>query len=163
MLLCSCGATAPQPAECSAFTFDRTPGGANNHVACTDACGNSANPPTGGPHCGSLLSCRLYDNEQGRCVWLHNLEHGHAVLLYNCPEGCPEVTSQLEALREQAPRGSNGVPRALVVADLAMPQRVAAVVWGASWSGDAVNEDAIRCLLRLQDGEAPEANLACAP
>jgi hypothetical protein len=96
-------------------------------------------------------------------VWLHNLEHGHVVFLYNCPEGCPETVATLESFRREAKVGSNGVIRALVVPDSRIPTRVAAVLWRRSWGGDEPDANAIRCMMQHQDAEAPEPELACLP
>jgi hypothetical protein len=96
-------------------------------------------------------------------VWLHNLEHGHAVFLYNCPEGCPEVVATLDSLRQEAKTGSNGVIRAIVAPDSRIPTRVAALLWRRAWGADAPDANAIRCLLQHQDAEAPEPELACLP
>jgi hypothetical protein len=121
------------------------------------ACGDGQNPPTSGDHCGSTLSCRVHATEQNRCVWLHNLEHGHAVFLYNCPEGCPEIVASLDALRQDA-----GL-RAVVAPDSRIPNRVAALLWRRSWVSDTVDPRAVRCLLKHQDAEAPEPGLSCQP
>jgi hypothetical protein len=102
--------------ECDRFTFNLAPQAAANHISCTStACGNGMNPPTAGPHCSDTLACQVYDTEQPPCVWLHNLEHGHAVFLYNCPEGCPEEVARLEqapslASRAALPERQPGIP-----------------------------------------------------
>ncbi|MGZ3458300.1 MAG: DUF3105 domain-containing protein, partial [Archangium sp.] len=151
--LLACGPSQPEPLDCSRYDFPLSPPPASaNHISCTStACGDGLNPPTSGDHCSYPLSCRTYDTEQNRCVWLHNLEHGHAVFLYNCPEGCPDIVSTLDALRQQAKVGSNGVIRAVVVPDSRIPTRVAAVLWRRSWTGDTADTDALQCLLQLQD------------
>ena len=59
--------------------------------------------------------------------------------------------------------GSNGVVRALVAPDSRIPTRVAALLWRRSWSADAPDPTALRCLLRLQDQGAPEPELSCLP
>ncbi|MBX5480470.1 MAG: DUF3105 domain-containing protein [Myxococcaceae bacterium] len=132
-----------------------------HHTAtCMDACGNGLNPPTGGPHCPQWLACRVYDEAQPLCNWVHNLEHGHVVLLYNCPGGCPEIVDGLKKIWEEA--GANGAPRRILITPWSgLQKKVAAVVAGWSWSGDAFDEDAIRCVLSHQDVEAPEAGLEC--
>jgi hypothetical protein len=160
--LLACGSTEP---DCSPYEFPVSPPpAASTHVTCTSAtCGDGLNPPTSGYHCASTLSCKTYDTEQNRCVWLHNLEHGHAVFLYNCPEGCPELVATLDSLRKEASVGSNGVIRAVVAPDSRIPNRVAALLWRRSWVSDTVDPDAVRCLLRLQDSYAPEPDLLCSP
>ena len=165
LTLWACGPSVPEDAECARYDFPLSPAPENTrHVACSStACGDGLNPPTSGPHCANTLSCRVYDAEPNRCLWLHNLEHGHAVFLYNCPEGCPELVASLTGLQREARVGGNGVTRALVVPDSGIPTRVAALLWRRSWSADAVDPDALRCLLKLQDEGAPEPELPCLP
>ncbi len=129
------------------------------HVAsCDETCGNQSNPPTGGPHCGRWLPCRKYDTPQRRCEWIHNLEHGHAVLAYNCPSGCPEVVSALAGIYD-----ARGGRRILLTPDPQLSRRVAAIVWGWAYSGDEVETAAIETVLSHQDEDAPEPGLSCAP
>lgn len=162
--LLACGPSDLGP-DCSQYEIPLSPPPASSrHLTCTSTtCGDGQNPPTSGDHCGDTLRCRIYDTEQNRCVWLHNLEHGHAVFLYNCPEGCPETVAILEALRQEAKLGSNGVVRAVVAPDSRLPQRVAALLWRRAWVGDTADPNALRCLLQHQDAEAPEPNLGCFP
>jgi hypothetical protein len=134
------------------------------HLASCDdsACGNGANPPLGGDHCSSTLPCRKYDTAESRCSWIHNLEHGHAVLAYNCPSGCPELVAKLNALWEaQQPNPSR--KRILVTPDPKLPFKMAAIVWGFGWQGDEFDEAAVNNVLAQQDKEAPEAFLSCTP
>jgi len=132
--------------------------------SCTDACcGDGKNPPTSGGHCADWLPCRIYSAEQNRCQWLHNLEHGHLVLLYNCPEGCPEIVASLESLWQSRPAGSNGARRALVAPDSQLPGKVAAIVFGRSWVGDAFDQAAVNAIIAHEDeASVPEAGLLCA-
>ncbi|HVG60325.1 MAG TPA: DUF3105 domain-containing protein [Hyalangium sp.] len=149
---------------CDRFTFTLAPQAAATHVSsCSStACGNGLNPPTAGPHCAFPLACQAYDTEQPPCAWLHNLEHGHAVFLYSCPEGCPEEIAKLEQARNEARTGGNGVRRALVAPAPGLPNRVAALLWRRAYLADSADPEALRCLLQLQDQEAPEPGLACA-
>jgi|GEM_PF-1809815 len=163
--LAACGPSSPDDGECANYDFPLSPPPASaRHLTCSSsACGDGLNPPTSGDHCADTLRCRVHDTEPNRCVWLHNLEHGHAVFLYNCPDGCPDIVATLEGLQREARTGSNGVARALVAPDSRIPTRVAALLWRRSWSADSPDPTALRCLLRLQDLEAPEANLSCLP
>jgi hypothetical protein len=54
-------------------------------------------PPHSGPHYPTWESAGEKDEPVERGFWVHNLEHGWIVLLYNCPEDCE---AELEALRE---------------------------------------------------------------
>jgi hypothetical protein len=150
-------------AACDRLHFRSEPSSTQHTTNLFDpACGNGENPPTGGLHYVSPATCRAATSAVPRCNWIHNLEHGHVVLAYNCPSGCPDVVAALDALRREVPTGTNGVRRALLTPDPQLPQRVGAVVWGWSYSGDEVDADAIRCLLSKQDLNAPERGLDCA-
>jgi hypothetical protein len=166
ILLSTLFACSPsEPDDCSRYDISLSPPPASErHLTCASTkCGDGLNPPTSGEHCSDTLRCRVHDTEQNRCVWLHNLEHGHAVFLYNCPEGCPDIVAALDSLRQEAKTGSNGVLRAVVAPDSRIPTRVAALLWRRSWGADAPDPNAIRCLMQYQDAEAPEPGLACQP
>lgn len=165
LMACS---TEPEPPpvtmDCSRFTFEEAPAIAGTHVSTcfSPACGNGRNPPTAGPHCPTPLSCQNYDSEQPPCAWLHNLEHGHAVFLYDCADGCPNEVAKLEEARQEARVGSNGVRRALITPASGLPHRIAAILWRRAYLTDSADPEALRCLLLLQDQDAPEPGLDCA-
>lgn len=164
-LLASCGSTHKAPSGNCQLTHVASL--SHQHLpSCDDTvntCGNpDTNPPVGGDHCPTPLACRVYSTLQPRCQWVHNLEHGHLVLAYNCPNGCPDVVQQLTDIWNAQPVDATGGRRALVTPDPLLPHRVAAIVWGYSWVGDVVDKDAIACLAAHQDEEAPEAGAACA-
>ena len=150
--------------DCGSVTLTHLTGLTNPHVAtCTDAaCGNGSNPPVGGPHCPTPLACGTFDTAQLPCQWIHNLEHGHLVLLYHCDQACPDVVTELQVIADQVTQGSNGVRRVLITPDPDLPTKVGSVVWGWSWTGDTVDAAAIACLRAHQDEDAPEAHLDCA-
>lgn len=123
------------------------------------ACGDGQEPPLGGPHCPSPLACRDYPTAQNRCEWIHNLEHGHLVLAYNCPAGCPDVEQKLRAVWAAQPDPK----RALVTPDPKLTAKVGVLVWGWGWLGESVDDDAVAAVIAKQDVDAPERGLACAP
>lgn len=160
-----CGQSAsPAPTDaCEGVALRRpaTPAGALTHVACNATCGDGDLPPLGGAHCAQTLQCRAHDVPASACVWLHNLEHGHVVLLYRCPDGCPELVADLEAWRARAKKDARGTPRALLVPVAELPTRMAAIVWGAGYTADVPEARGMECLLSLQDADAPEPGLGC--
>src|SRR4051812_40431001 len=89
---------------------------ASNHVpSCVDAsmCGSGDEPPLGGPHCPMPSACRVWTAAVNRCEWIHNLEHGHLVMAYNCPSGCDDVVAALTSFWTSMPSPR----RALVTPD----------------------------------------------
>ena len=149
---------------CDRFEFTLAPQTLATHVStCSStSCGNGLSPPNAGPHCSTTLSCQVFETEQSSCMWLHNLEHGHAVFLYDCPEGCPDEVARLMQARNEARVGSNGVRRAVVAPASGLPNRIAALLWRRTYLADTADPEALQCLLQLQDQEAPEPGLNCA-
>jgi hypothetical protein len=132
------------------------------HVtSCEDAsqCGDGLEPPVGGQHCPVWLNCRVWDTPQPRCEYIHNLEHGHIVLAYNCPSGCPDIVAQLTAywMSKPTPR------RILVTPDPLLTTKVACMVWGWAWEGDHVDTAMFDEVVTHQDQETTEAGLPCDP
>ncbi|MFN0248720.1 MAG: DUF3105 domain-containing protein [Kofleriaceae bacterium] len=104
----------------------------------------SSNPPATGPHFPSWAGWdRIYENLD-RGYWLHNAEHGGVVLLYNCPEGCPDVLDELvEVARNASPDETCTAPvtkRIIIAADPLLPAgtQVAAVAWNRYYTASCV-------------------------
>ena len=65
--------------------------------------------------------------------WVHNLEHGAVVLLYKCPDACPDLLAQLRGLYDNIPRGQNqrhSAPRLLITPYSDQDNLLAIVAWG---------------------------------
>jgi hypothetical protein len=78
-------------------------------------------PPSGGDHNPCWAPWGVHTEEVPDENWVHNLEHGGVVFLYNCPEGCPEEVATLTRLVESlevwallTPYSELGVPFAAV-------------------------------------------------
>jgi hypothetical protein len=118
----------------------------------------AANPPSSGPHWPMWQEpWGAYPAELPRERWVHNLEHGGVVLLYNCPAGCTDVVTALTALRDATPPDRFNEQRLLITPDSVMPHRVAAVAWGWRWQGDAVDGATLRCFIDARYDRAPES------
>ena len=58
------------------------------------------NPPTSGCHYNlgygdAPIQTGVYNQSVSSEFWVHNLEHGYIVVLYNCPNGCTTEFNQL--------------------------------------------------------------------
>lgn len=58
-------------------------------------------PPTSGPHWGQLAPWGASSQPIPNELQVHNLEDGGVGVQYNCPDGCPELVSQLETIVTQ--------------------------------------------------------------
>lgn len=121
-----------------------------------------SHPPIGGPH---------YDRGYPRYgvvetpilpgYWVHNLEYGAIVLLYNCTDGCPELIAQIQALYPQLPLGRNaapGAPRLLALPYQSMDHRLAVVAWDHLLELDTFDRDQIIAFYERFLDHGPECN-----
>jgi hypothetical protein len=148
----------------SEHPHDRTP--APHISAPWPASAYNSSPPSSGGHCAEWSSYGVAYDEAAplpACYFLHNLEHGAVVLLYNCPEGCPEVVAELEALVASPPQDPNcAASRILLTPYAEMDAKVAAAAWGFTWTSDCLEGDAIDSLRAFVEahqgtrGDAPE-------
>ena len=78
------------------------------HVPVGTALCYSSNPPASGPHYSQAgvapVAPGFYDEALQTEIWLHNLEHGSVVLLYDCGGTCTDdFKNQLKDLFSQVP------------------------------------------------------------
>jgi hypothetical protein len=82
-------------------------------------------PPVGGNHDPCWASYGVHEEEVADENWIHNLEHGAVVLLYNCPEGCEDEVAVLSSVSAAVAPST-----VLVTSYPAMDVPFAAVSWG---------------------------------
>ena len=86
-------------------------------------------PPTSGPHYPLTVEWGVYTEPIPEGYWVHNLEHGGIVLLYNCPEGCLGLVRQVEGLYRSLPPGKHRQIKLVVAPYLKMKRRLAILAW----------------------------------
>jgi hypothetical protein len=159
---------APDAGACAptlqTFTPDPSPHQTDETVTIT----YSTNPPSSGPHYPHWVR---WDGVYAaapvkRENYVHNLEHGGVVFLFNCPDGCPEVVDQLDTLQDTLPADPLcAAPlrtRTLVTADPLLPAgvQVAATAWGATYTASCFDEDSLRAFYTAHFGHGSEATCA---
>src|SRR4051794_16987613 len=116
-----------------------------NHVDPGTVVTYQSRPPTPGSHYPTWSQTYGFmDPPIPVGIWLHNLEHGGVVFLYNCPTACPELVQQLKDLYPTLSLGRNsrgGQPRALIMAYPDMDHKIAAVAWGWKLELDDFDKD----------------------
>jgi hypothetical protein len=137
-----------------------------DHVAQDTPLTFKSRPPTSGSHYPTWLQTYGFmDPAPPTGNWLHNLEHGAVAILYNCPNGCPDVVQQLKDLYPTLPLGRNsrgGQPRALIFSYTDMDHQIAAVAWGWILEQDTLDKDQIVRFYESRIDRGPECqNLAC--
>ncbi|MBI4499015.1 MAG: DUF3105 domain-containing protein [Chloroflexi bacterium] len=87
----------------------------------------NSDPPTSGPHYGSLARWGIHTEPIAREFQIHNLEDGGVLVQYNCPEGCPDLVQQLEEVVTDAARRYD---RLILAPYPDMDARIALTAWG---------------------------------
>jgi len=106
----------------------------------------NSRPPSSGMHCPDWGRWAEFtpQNPLSACHFLHNLEHGAVVLLYNCPSGCPELVELLRDVIADAPLDPNcsglGIKRLLITPYADMEATLAATTWGYTWTSNCVDD-----------------------
>jgi hypothetical protein len=127
---CSAGVVA----SVDVTTFD--------HVDLGSVVDYNSNPPAGGDHYPYWAIWGIHTDVVPTEYFVHNQEHGGVILLYNCPNGCPDIVNALTAVMNDQPidpvcveqgewADDAGVPnRMLMTSDPDLDVPVAAAAWG---------------------------------
>jgi hypothetical protein len=107
-------------------------------------------PPAGGPHRGCWTTWGVHADPVADDVWVHNLEHGGLVLLYNCADACTADVNLLEGFVATH-------PRTLLTPYPEMPRRFAIVSWGYRLGMDTLHEPTLQAFYDRHFNRAPEA------
>lgn len=124
-------------------------------------------PPTSGCHYSIANQAPVppgfYNQEIPAEYWVHNLEHGYVVVLYNCPSppGCASDIDQLKTWRKGLgpdPAGNGQIPYAKVVVLPwhTMPVKFAAVSWDYYQGWDSLDISKVQAFYDNHVGHAPE-------
>ena len=100
----------------------------------------------------------IYDEPFDDEVLLHNLEHGYINVHYDCPDGCPELVTQLtELVQEGIDRGG----KLLMSPYAGMDYRISLTAWTFLDQFDEFDEDRIRAFVSSHESSpnAPEYRL----
>ena len=139
-------ATGPQPVggSCNGMT-ENVPSEEGVHVAPGTTIDWSTNPPVTGEHYPIWAAYDRTYAQLDRGYYLHDAEHGAVIFLYNCPDGCPDTVTALEAVVQAMPTDPICTApvrqRALVASDPLLPAgvTVAAVAWDNWYTASCVD------------------------
>jgi hypothetical protein len=89
------------------------------------------NPPASGSHFPSPQDWGVYQQAVQPGYWVHNLEHGGVVFLYDCPTGCPDVVTMLDNAAKTFPKDKFGEIKLVVTPYSGLPNgvKVSAMAW----------------------------------
>jgi hypothetical protein len=116
----------------------------------------NSTPPTSGPHWDTPADWSLYREPVPEERWVHNLEHGGIVILYNCAQGCPDLTGRLDTLFKTAPRSKLGNVKLLITPYDKVPNRLTLVAWNYYLPLDDYDDAVVRGFIINHLDKAPE-------
>lgn len=119
-------------------------------------------PPSSGTHYGTTLpQLGFFDQTWPEGYWLHNLEHGDIVVLYNCPEDCPDLKAKLRALIDKAPQRRCPTPKLIIMPySQGMTTPITTIAWGKQLDLAEYDEKAILDFYKRYEDRGPET-VAC--
>lgn len=151
-LACSSGEpTTTSCAYCGSVCQDDTfPETTRDHV--TDPIDYPDTPPTNGNHNPCWTTWGAHTEEVPDENWVHNLEHGGVVFLYDCPDGCEDDVATLTAWTATLPAG-----RWVLTPYSLMPDwPFAAVSWDHRLLTGCLDTDAFQTFFDEHVGRGPE-------
>ena len=158
MPTCECG-SCPCPVTCIACGGDceasSTVVADRNHT--NDPVSYDDNPPMGGPHSPCWAEWGVHETEVPAENWIHNLEHGGVVVLYDCPTGCAQDVATLSDWVESLGNAALLSP----ASSLSMP--FAIVAWEHRLLSSCVDLTAMNLFFVEHGNRAPETVTAPPP
>lgn len=145
-----------------AVTVDSPPLLPASHVAIGTVVAYDSNPPSSGPHYPIWAAYQAYATPVPRSYYVHDLEHGAIVLLYNCAsrDACPGTAAALEAIPAQLATDPLCDPsvrvRTVVTPDPLLDVPVAAAAWGHTYKADCVDVPTLLAFARAHYAQGPE-------
>ena len=108
-------------------------------------------PPTSGPHNPCWGRWGVHDVPLAAERWVHNLEHGGVIFLYNCPDGCDQEVAAIKQINRHR-------HRTIITAYDDLPTRFGVVSWGHRLLSDCLDLDAFNAFYEQNFDHAPESN-----
>ena len=114
-------------------------------------------PPVFGNHYDTPRPPNVYDSPVPEGNFIHDLEHGGIVILYNCPSGCPDEVNQFKGLLNSLPRSRDFNEVKLVVSPNSKIQApIALLAWDYEQDLQSYDADAIRAFYVAHLDKGPE-------
>ncbi len=114
-------------------------------------------PPVGGDHDPCWAPWGVYEAEIGDEHWVHNMEHGGVVFLYNCPEDCEAEVEEMTAFVDDHWGTSLLAPYAL------MDSTFAVAAWGVRYVSDCFELEAAATFYEAHVDQGPESTSSMPP
>jgi len=145
-------------------TITAYPTFASPHVPVCSPVTYGTNPPTSGPHYPIWAAYQSYATPVPRGFYVHDLEHGAVVILYNCPSGCASDVAALQQFLDARPADPLCLPpvksRIVVTPDPLSPTPFAAAAWGHTLTAECLDLATLGAFIDAHYAKAPENECA---
>ncbi|MHB8876912.1 MAG: DUF3105 domain-containing protein [Myxococcaceae bacterium] len=174
LLLAACGAKTSGSVEtldasCT-VTVQAVPIEPSPHVEASTPIEWSSNPPSSGAHFGAWAAFKEFTTPVPRGYYVHDLEHGAVVLLYNCAlaadGGCEALVQGLRDASDALPddplcAGVAGVRvRTVITPDPLITTPLAAAAWGYTYSAACLDPATLQAFAKEHYAHAAENECA---
>jgi len=150
-------AGSPTPIATSTPVVQSIPDEGAGHVEEGAAIQYKHYPPSSGTHYGRLAAWKAHAQEIAEGYWVHNLEHGGVVVLYNCrSSACPELESELKGLYEKLRPSKWGHVKLAVLPYSRITSQIAVVAWGYQMDLPGADVNSIRFFYNTHVDRGPE-------
>lgn len=120
----------------------------------------ASNPPASGPHWPTQPRRGFFETAVEEEEWVHGLEHGYVVVLYDCDGECDEgLLAELERFARNAPASAIwDYPKIIVTPydGLPEPAKITAVAWDVQIHFDAFDESSLLAFFERYQDQGPE-------
>jgi hypothetical protein len=113
-------------------------------------------PPSSGKHWPVWAQWGIYKDAVPEEVFVHNLEHGGIVILYNCATPCPDLVRQLEETYAALPKSKFGHVKVVVSPNPRVKGRLALLAWTRIDDLDRFDRDRIVRFVHAWQDKGPE-------
>lgn len=114
-------------------------------------------PPSSGNHYPMPLPWRFYDVEQADGYWVHDLEHGGVVILYNCGgQPCNDLKKQLDGLYSKIKLDKFQERKLVVTPNSKINTKLAIIAWTWVDQMDAFDETRLLNFFNAHVNKGPE-------
>lgn len=134
------------------------------HVPIGTAIEWDSNPPSSGPHFPIWAAYQAYTSPVPRGYYVHNLEHGAIVFVYQCDDAaCPDVAAALQSVSDAIPddplctaAGQGVRVRTVITPDPLIDVPVAAAAWGWVYRAQCVDLPTLTAFAMQHYAQGPE-------
>jgi hypothetical protein len=114
-------------------------------------------PPSSGTHYPIWPVFRVYDKPVPWGYLVHGLEHGAVVIVYNCPDGCPDQVQAAKDLVAATPTKSGcSRPPVIMAPDPTLDVPFAASAWGYTLRAQCFDRDRFASFIQRHANMGPE-------